>query len=316
MELRSPPDHSSPPVADSRTCAAAAVVALGAGALAATPAQAADPPVAINLVTINDFHGRIEAGGTVGGSRVLASAVKESGPRTRTPCSRCGRHDRCIDVHLLHPGGQPDDRHAQRGRTRGERGVGNHEFDQGWDDLSGRVPPGEWEYLAANVYDKTGQARAPGVLHRDVQGVTVGFIGAVTNELPSLVSPDGIAEPRGPRPQRGANGVADQLSDGDAANGEADVVVLLVHEGAAQTRSSRRRLEHAVRRDRQRRRRQGQRDRLGSHPPRVQPRDPYDGGHRSPGHLGGPVRREVQQHGHPGGPRHQAGPVEGQDCST
>ena len=33
--------------------------------------------------------------------------------------------------------------------------VGNHEFDQGFDDLTDRVMPlALWEYLGANVYDK------------------------------------------------------------------------------------------------------------------------------------------------------------------
>src|SRR5690606_18667376 len=59
--------------------------------------------------------------------------------------------------------------------------------------------------------------------------------GAVTDDLESLVSPDGIAslDVREVVPE--VNRVADQLSDGDAANGEADLLVLLVHEGAATT---------------------------------------------------------------------------------
>nr|WP_051876700.1 hypothetical protein [Cellulosimicrobium sp. MM] len=33
--------------------------------------------------------------------------------------------------------------------------VGNHEFDQGMDDLTGRVTDeADWAYLGANVYDK------------------------------------------------------------------------------------------------------------------------------------------------------------------
>ncbi len=62
--------------------------------------------------------------------------------------------------------------------------------------------------------------------------MTVGFIGAVTEDLPTLVSPAGIAlstcKPVVPE----VNRVADDLTDGDEANGEADVLVLLVHEGA------------------------------------------------------------------------------------
>ena len=63
--------------------------------------------------------------------------------------------------------------------------------------------------------------------------MTIGFIGAVTDELPSLVSPDGIADLTVGDPTEAANRVANQLSDGKDENGEADIVVLLVHEGAA-----------------------------------------------------------------------------------
>ena len=70
--------------------------------------------------------------------------------------------------------------------------------------------------------------------------MTIGFVGAVTDELPSLVSPAGIADITVGDPTEAANRVADQLSDGNDENGEADIVVLLVHEGAATTASRRR----------------------------------------------------------------------------
>ena len=63
----------------------------------------------------------------------------------------------------------------------------------------------------------------------------VGFIGAVTEELPSLVSPDGIATLVVGDVVDSVNRVAGQLTDGDTANDEADVLVLLIHEGAANT---------------------------------------------------------------------------------
>ena len=53
----------------------------------------------------------------------------------------------------------------------------------------------DWPYLAANLYD-TGDRRRPPTRSTssiEYDGVTVGFIGAVTEDLPTLVSPDGIA---------------------------------------------------------------------------------------------------------------------------
>ena len=84
-----------------------------------------------------------------------------------------------------------------------------------------------------------------------MDGVTVGVIGAVTEETPSLVSPGGITELDFGDPVDAVNRVAAQLTDGDAANGEADVLVASFHEGAgegtAERRRSRRRSPRAAR---------------------------------------------------------------------
>ena len=97
--------------------------------------------------------------------------------------------------------------------------------------------------------------------------MTIGFVGAVTDELPSLVSPAGIADITVGDPTEAVNRVADQLSDGKAENGEADIVMLLVHEGAATDRDQSSAIDSASRFGKivlgandQRRR-----DRLGSH---------------------------------------------------
>ena len=66
----------------------------------------------------------------------------------------------------------------------------------------------------------------------DVGGVDVGYVGVVTEQTPSLVSPDGIAELTFTDPVAEAEAVAADLKDGNDANGEADVVVVLTHEGA------------------------------------------------------------------------------------
>ena len=121
--------------------------------------------------------------------------------------------------------------------------VGNHEFDKGFADLAGRVidsyadstgENGADFALGANVYEKG--TKTPALQEyaiREVSGVSVGFIGTVTEDMPSLVSPAGIADLDFGSELEAANRVAAQLSDGDEANGEADVVVLLTHNGSA-----------------------------------------------------------------------------------
>ena len=64
-----------------------------------------------------------------------------------------------------------------------------------------------------------------------VNGKQVAVIGAVTSEVPSLVSPDGITVYTFEDPVAAVNRVAAQLSDGNPANGEADVIVASYHDG-------------------------------------------------------------------------------------
>ena len=137
--------------------------------------------------------------------------------------------------------------------------VGNHEFDKGWADLRDRVigpaatPNATWTYLGANVYKKgTTTPVLPEYAPFTVNGVTVAVIGAVTQETPSLVSPGGIADLDFGDPVDAVNRVATQLSDGNAANGEAQVIVASFHAGSNVTSSygaARRRRRGGVRQD-------------------------------------------------------------------
>ncbi len=115
--------------------------------------------------------------------------------------------------------------------------VGNHEFDQGFADLTDRVINGgrsaQWDYLGANVYQKGTQTPAlPEYGVYRVNGLDVGVIGVVTQETPTLVSPAGVATLDFGDPVAALNRVADRLTDGDPANGEADVLIASLHEGA------------------------------------------------------------------------------------
>ena len=66
----------------------------------------------------------------------------------------------------------------------------------------------------------------------NVSGVSVGVIGAVTQETPTLVAAAGIKGLSFGDPVDAVNRVAAQLSDGDPANGEAQVLVAEYHDGA------------------------------------------------------------------------------------
>lgn len=199
--------------------------------------EGAPGTVDIDLVTVNDFHGRIEQAAPSGGIAALSSAVKQI--RAENPNTVFAAAGDMIGASTFTSFIQQDVPTIEALNAAGldVSAVGNHEFDQGFADLTDRVMPlALWEYLGANVYHKgTTTPALPEYFTQTFDGVTIGFVGAVTDELPSLVSPAGIADITVGDPTEAANRVADQLSDGKKANGEADIVVLLVHEGAATT---------------------------------------------------------------------------------
>ena len=120
--------------------------------------------------------------------------------------------------------------------------LGNHELDQGLTDLETRIlPASSFPILAANVSGSaplSAEGGGNGVFIKEVGGVRVGFVGVVTDELPTLVSPSALSTLTLSPAVAAANARAAELKDGDPANGEADVVVVLSHEDAASTATS------------------------------------------------------------------------------
>ncbi len=217
--------------------ATATALVLMLGAFASVQAAGRGPDarsVNINLVTINDFHGRIEQSGTAAGIARLSSAVNDF--RAKNPNTIFAAAGDLIGASTFTSFIQQDVPTIEALNAAGldVSSVGNHEFDQGFADLTDRViPMADWQYIGANIYDAgTDDAALPEYWLRTFNGVTIGFIGAVTDELPSLVSPAGIEDIDVGAPVDAANRVANQLSDGKKKNGEADIVILLVHEGA------------------------------------------------------------------------------------
>ncbi|AXH96924.1 cell wall-binding repeat-containing protein [Ornithinimicrobium avium] len=125
--------------------------------------------------------------------------------------------------------------------------VGNHEFDEGVDELlrmqyGGNHPVlgqfddepydgADFQWLAANVVDKeTREPILPATEVRNVAGVDVGFIGMTLEATPTLVSPGGVAS-------------VDFLDEVTTANAQAaalqaqgvESIVVLLHEGGYQT---------------------------------------------------------------------------------
>lgn len=208
---------------------AGAATAVAGLSFAPTAASAADP-VTVTLLGINDFHGRID-GNTV----AFAGTIEELRDAASGPVLFLSSGD-SIGASLFASSVAQDQPTIDVLNALGLQAtaVGNHEFDRGWEDLAGRVTDAsDYPQLGANVYLAGTETPAlPEYELLDADGVTVGVIGAVTEETPSLVSPAGIVDLAFGDPVAAVNRVAAQLTDGDDANGEADVLVALYHEGA------------------------------------------------------------------------------------
>ena len=211
--------------------ASVAGVSLAVAPLVAVPAVAVDTTVEINLLNINDFHGRIDAN-TVKFAGTVETLRAEYGDTNSLFLSNGDN----IGASLFASASQQDQPTlgVLNALDLAASGVGNHEFDQGFGDLTGRVAAAaNFDYLGANVYNAGTETPAmQEYTIIEVAGVQVGVIGAVTEETPTLVSPNGIASLSFGDPVAAVNRVAAQLTDGDPANGEADVLIAEYHEGA------------------------------------------------------------------------------------
>ncbi|GAB2836304.1 5'-nucleotidase C-terminal domain-containing protein [Microbacterium insulae] len=229
MRSRSHPDPAVPRHRRLAVTAAVGVVALGAGMLAAAPAQAADP-VSINLVTINDLHGRLESSSPAGGVAALTTVVEQI--RAANPNTIFASAGDSIGASTFTSFIQNDTPTIDALNAAGldVSAVGNHEFDRGFADLTDRViPESDFPWLGANVYYDDGtRALDPWEIVTVAGDVDVAFVGAVTEEMPSLVSPAGIAGLEFRDIATEVNIAADE-----AVAAGAEIVVALVHEGGS-----------------------------------------------------------------------------------
>lgn len=148
----------------STSLAALATVSLVASGTVAAQAAPIDPEiVSIDLLTFNDFHGRIQQEGSSAGAAVLAGAV--TAHREANPNSLLVSAGDNIGASTFASASQEDNPTIDALSASGldVSVVGNHEFDRGFADLVDRVIPrfaektgadGTDYALGANVYDK------------------------------------------------------------------------------------------------------------------------------------------------------------------
>ncbi|WZH35292.1 MAG: ExeM/NucH family extracellular endonuclease [Microbacterium enclense] len=191
----------------------------------------------INLLNINDFHGRID-GNTVKFAGTIEQLRAQKGDSRSLFLSNGDN----IGASLFASANADDAPTIDvlNALELAASGVGNHEFDKGFDDLTGRVAErAAFPYLGANVY-RDGEPVLPGYEIVEVNGLRVGIIAAVTEETASLVSPDGIEGLEFREPVAEVNRVVSEIRD------DVDILVAEYHEGAPQGESSGTTLEQAL----------------------------------------------------------------------
>jgi 5'-nucleotidase len=237
---------------------AAAILVLPVAAMAkGDPAPQAEENAQvtkIQILALNDFHGNLEppsgSGGRIGstnagGVEYLATHVRElekTNPNTvfvsagdmigATPLVSALFHDEpTIEAFNL--------------MGLDYNGVGNHEFDEGVDELlrmqNGGCHPvdgcadgdpfggADFDFLAANVkYKSNGKTIFPPYAIHHFNGVKVAFIGMTLEGTPSIVTPAGISH-------------VDFLDEADTVNAlvpelkrqNVETIVVLLHEGGS-----------------------------------------------------------------------------------
>lgn len=220
--------------------------------------------LAVKILAFNDFHGQLSAGrrvGTrpVGGAAVLASYLNAARLKQEDalivhagdhvgaspPSSALLQDEPSISVLNLLGNEYCSDADRLNPRCNLVGTVGNHEFDEGRDELfrllhGGNHPAGpfledpylgaRFPYVSANVVDAaTGRPILPPYVIKVVRGMPIAFIGAVLKETPTIVTPSGVA------------GLA-FLDEADAVNRYLPeltargvrAVVVLIHQGGRQ----------------------------------------------------------------------------------
>ncbi|WP_432494996.1 bifunctional metallophosphatase/5'-nucleotidase [Kineococcus gypseus] len=261
-----------------RRAAAAGAAVLTAGALvaaaspsapgAAKPRPAGPPPVQVQLLAINDFHGALEpptgSGGRIqtgvnadgtartvdaGGVEHLATQLRLLAEQQKDENTITVAAGDLIGASPLLSAAFHDEPTVEALGLAGLdfASVGNHEFDEGAAELL-RIQDGgchpvdgcadgtpyegaDYRYLSANAFrTATGEPLVAPYAVRKVQGVPVGFIGMTLEGTSQIVSQQGVAGLAFADEVATANRYAAELR----AQGVESIVVLL-HEGGQQT---------------------------------------------------------------------------------
>ena len=234
------------------------------GAGTKPPAAGANAQVAVTILAINDFHGHLRPppGGIsiadpadktkriaipAGGAEHMATLVKEL--RAKRKHSVFVAAGDLIGASPLLSGLFHDEPTIEALSLMGLEvsAVGNHEFDEGRDELlrmqNGGCHPlagcrgpskfagAKFRYLAASTIDRrTGKTLLPAYEVKEFEGIPVAFIGLTLKDTPKVVSPSGVAGLEFRDEAETVNALVPELRRRGI-----EAIVVLIHEGGFPT---------------------------------------------------------------------------------
>ncbi len=212
-----------------------------------SPAAAESKPatVDVQILALNDFHGALNPSGGIGGAAYLAAYVRNLSalnPNTVRVSAGDMIGASPIQSALFH-----DEPTIQDFNLMGFdfSAVGNHEFDEGWQELLRMqnggchpvdgcytgVPPftgAAFKYLTANVIRlDTGQTLFPALMVKQYGDVKVAFLGISLESTPTIVVPSGVAGLEFQPEVDTINSYVESLKEQDIKT-----IVVLIHDGS------------------------------------------------------------------------------------
>lgn len=186
---------------------------------------ASNDPVPVKIIAFNDFHGNLKtpSGGIripdpadasktitvpAGGAEYLATWVASL--KAKNPNNVVVSAGDLIGASPLLSALFHDEPTIEAMNLLGLEinAVGNHEFDEGKDELlrmqnggchpvdgcqAGQFGGARFKFLAANVQDSSGRTLFPAYEIKYFNGIPVAFIGMTLKDTPSIVTPSGVA---------------------------------------------------------------------------------------------------------------------------
>jgi 5'-nucleotidase len=170
---------------------ASLVTLLGLRATASPPESAPRTGKAhIQLLGVNDLHGYLEPTAGLGGAAWLAAAMDRAAARHPDSTIRVHAGDMIGASPLISSYFHHLSTVDAINRMHFDVGtVGNHEFDNGGDQLTGLLRRVRFPYITANVVDREHKLRLRPYRIVERNGVRLGFIGVATNTATRYLLP-------------------------------------------------------------------------------------------------------------------------------